>query len=113
MRFLGDLRRPVVAYVRRQRSDQHQRSLKQLADARFVGLDAARAMLLEGARTVAQQPRALQEGMDDQRLVHVELEVPRCSAEVERRIVAQNLGEYGRASCMVRMSYCGYVVQNC
>ena len=42
MRLLGDRRGLVVADVRVERGDQHQRALHQLGDARAVRLDAAR-----------------------------------------------------------------------
>ena len=81
VRLLRDLGGAVVADVRRERGHQHERALDQLADARLVRLDAARAMLLERAAAVGEQPRALQEGMDDHRLVDVELEVARGAAD--------------------------------
>src|SRR5687767_10108444 len=71
VRLLRDLGRAVVADVRRERGDQHERALEKLADAWLVRLDAARAVLLERAAAVGQQPRALQEGMDHHRLVDV------------------------------------------
>src|SRR5207248_11528058 len=68
VRFLRDLGRPVIADVRRERGHQHQRALEELTHARGVRLDAARAMLLERAAAVGEEPRTLQKGMDDERL---------------------------------------------
>jgi hypothetical protein len=57
----------------------------------LVGLDPAHAMLFEGAAAVGEDARALQEGMNDERLEHVQLEVSRGAAEVHRHIVAHHL----------------------
>src|SRR5690349_13180252 len=75
MRLLRDLGRAVVADVRRERGHEHERALEQRRDARRVRLDAARAVLVERPAAVGEEPRALQEGMDDHRLVDVELEM--------------------------------------
>src|SRR5262245_36256540 len=91
VRLLRDLGGAVVADVRGKRRDQHQRALEQLADARRVRLDAARAMLLERAAAVGKQPSALQEGMDDHRLVDVELQVAGGAADIDRYVVAEHL----------------------
>nr|GEU28044.1 chaperone protein DnaJ A6, chloroplastic [Tanacetum cinerariifolium] len=89
--FLGDGRGLVVADVRRQRGDQHQRALHQLGNAPKVGLDPVDAMLLEAAHAVGQQARALQEVVGDQRLVHIELEVARRATHGDRHVVAEYL----------------------
>src|SRR5689334_8629 len=75
MRLLRDLRRAVIAYVRRERRDQHERTLEKLGDAFGIGCNAACAMLVERTAAVGEQPRALQERVDDHRLVHIELEL--------------------------------------
>src|SRR5437660_10375410 len=47
MRLLRDCRGLVVADVRRERGDEHQRAADKLADARPVGLDSTRAVRFE------------------------------------------------------------------
>src|SRR5215472_19008696 len=75
MRLLRDRGGLVVADVRIERRDEHQRALKQLTDALAVGLDATRAVLIEALHSVGQQPDALQHVVDDHRAEYVELEV--------------------------------------
>src|SRR5690348_12414590 len=65
VRLLGDLGGTVVADVRRERRHEHQRALEELLDTRRIGLDAARAVLLERAAAVGEEPRALQERVGD------------------------------------------------
>src|ERR1043166_2523299 len=60
MRLLRDLRRAVVADVRRKRGDQHERALDELADVPLFRLDPAHAMLFEGAAAVGEDAAALQ-----------------------------------------------------
>ena len=55
---------------------QHQRAPDQLADALPIGLYAAHAVRLEAHHAVGEQARAVQEVVDDEWLVHVELEMP-------------------------------------
>src|SRR3954468_24972192 len=90
VRFLRYLRGAVVADVRRERGDQHERALQELADARLVRLDAARTMLLERAAAVGKQPRALQERIDDERLVDIQLEVSGGGADVHGYVVSEH-----------------------
>ena len=85
VRLLRDLGRLVVADVRVERRDQHQRALEQLGDALAVGLDAARAVRVEARAAVGQQAHALQDVVDDERLVDVELEVARTRRRCRRR----------------------------
>ena len=89
--FLGDGRRLVVADVRRQRGDQHQRAFHQFGNAVAVRLDAVHAMFFQAAHAVRQQTRALQEIVRDQRLVHIQLEVARGAAHGDRHVVAEHL----------------------
>src|SRR5258706_4400781 len=96
VRLLRDLRRLVVADVRVQRRHEHQRALHQFVDARRVRFDAARAVLLEAARTVGQQANALQQVVDDHRLEHVQLEVARRTGQVDRHVVAEHLAAQHR-----------------
>ena len=91
MRRLGDLRRLVVADVRVERGDQHERLAQLLVDPRAVGLDAGGAVVVEAAAGVGEQPRRLQEAVDDERLVDVQLEVAAGAAEVHRHVVAEHL----------------------
>ncbi len=88
---LGNGRRLVVADVRRKRGNEHQRTLHQLGDARPVGLDAARQMMIEAVHRIGQQPQALQHVVRDQRLEHIELEVAGSPADIDRHIVAEHL----------------------
>src|SRR5882672_10452867 len=61
VRLLRDLRRLVVADVRVERGDEHERVPQQLLDALAPGLDAGRAVLVEPRGAVGQEPHALQE----------------------------------------------------
>jgi hypothetical protein len=85
VRALGDLGGAVVADVRGQRGDQHQRALEQFGDALAPRLDAAHAVRLEAAHAVGQQAHALQEVVGDQRLEDVEFEVAGRAADADRR----------------------------
>eukprot|EP00166_Cyanidium_caldarium_P006341 ctg_902.g400 len=53
--LFGNRRRLIVTDHRVQRGDQHERLVQQGLDALAVGLDAAHAVLLEGAHAVGQQ----------------------------------------------------------
>jgi hypothetical protein len=56
-----DLRRLVVADVRIERGDEHQRIVQKLGDAFTPRLDARSAMLAEALAAVGEEPHALQE----------------------------------------------------
>ncbi len=102
VRVLGDLRRFIVADVRVQRGDEHQRFTHQLLDARRIGLDAGRTVLVEINAAVRQQARAVQEIADHQRPKHVELEVARGAAEIDRHVVAEYLAAQHRQRFRLR-----------
>ena len=99
VRLLRDRRGLVVADVRRERGDQHQR-------ARHAAGRCARDWPRCRARSARRSPRrrrassrdALQEVVDDERLADVELEVAQRAAEVDRDVVAQHLRAQHRSS---------------
>ena len=90
MRRLRDLRRLVVTDVRIERGDQHERLAQQLVDARAVGLDSDRTVVVEAARCVGEKARGLQETVDEERLEDVQLEVPRSTADVDGHVVSEH-----------------------
>ena len=69
MGMLGNLRRAVVADVRRQRGDQHQRTFQQSLDPRRVDLDSRHAVPAETVHRVGQQAHAVKRIEHDQWLV--------------------------------------------
>ena len=77
--------------MRRQCSDQHQRALQQLGNAGAIGFDARCAVLLEAAQRTGEQPHALQEVVQQQRLADIQLEVAAGSGPAHRHVVAKNL----------------------
>src|ERR1017187_3850726 len=91
VRVFGDLRRLVVADVRVQRRYQHQRFAHELLDALPIGLYANRALIVEIDAAVGKQARAMQEIANHQRTEHIELEVARRAAQVDRNVVAEHL----------------------
>ena len=109
MGFLGDRGGVVVADVRVERGDQHQRRAHQLVDATVVGLDSDDAVVGEGDRGVAEQLDALQvvEGHDG--LEHVELEVAVGAADGDRDRVAHDLGaDHGEGLGLGRVDLAGH-----
>src|SRR3989440_3114884 len=102
VRRLRDLRRFVVADVRVESSDQHQRLPHQLRDALAVRLDADRAVVVEAPAPVGEQPHRLQEVVDDERLEDVQLEVPHGAADVDGDVVAEHLGTEHRHRLALR-----------
>ena len=94
--FLGDLCRVVVADVRVERGDQHQRVVEVFLDIGFVGFDANGAVVVERAAGVGDEADGLQKVVDHHRLEHVELEVARGAADVDGGVVADHLrGHHG------------------
>ena len=91
VRRLGDPRRLLVADVRAERGDEHQRAAQMPADDGEVGLEAARAEALEGAHGVRQQARRLEQVVQHHRLVDVELEVALGAGERHGGVVAVHL----------------------
>ena len=75
MRVLGDARRAVIADVRRQRGDEHQRRAQQRIDAGTVDVEPAHAMVGEAAHRICQQRDAVERVGDDHRLVDIQLEL--------------------------------------
>ena len=91
--------------MRIERGHEHQRAFEQLADALVVGLDAARAVCIEARHAVGEEPDALQHVVDDERPVHIELEITRRAADVDRDIVAEYLGAQHRQRLALRRIY--------
>ena len=85
VRLLGDRGGLVVADVRVERGHQHQRARQSSAmRSRFGSMPRAQCSSKLAMR-VGEQPHALQEVVDDQRLEDVELEVARRAAEARSR----------------------------
>ena len=100
--FFAILRRLVVADVRVERGHQHQRALHAARRCASRSGSMPRAQCSSKLRTPsAEQPHALQEVVDDQRLEDVELEVARRAADVDRDVVADHL-----AHSIVSASHC-------
>ena len=91
MRLQRDLRRVLVADVRIERGDEHQRLVDVARGCARVGLDAARAALVERAEAVGQELDRLEHVVQDDRLVDVELEVALRAGEGHGGVVAEHL----------------------
>ena len=59
-------------------------------------------MLVEGTHRIGQQPRGLQEVVDNHRLEHIQLEVALARSEADRRIVAHYLADDHRHRLALR-----------
>ena len=92
VRLLRDLGRLVVADVRVEAGDEHERVLQVALDHRAVRLDALGALVVEAHAGIADQAGALQHIGGDQRLEHVELEVAVARADAHGHIIAHHLG---------------------
>ena len=73
--LLRDLGRLLVADVRAERGDEHERIVQVALDDGLVGAQALGAEAVEGAARIAQELQRLEHVVDDDRLVDVELEV--------------------------------------
>ncbi|MNT57513.1 hypothetical protein D3C72_1948850 [compost metagenome] len=71
MRFLGNFGRLVIADMRVQRGNQHQRLIQQLADAIAIRFNAHSTMLIKALHAVSQQADRLQIVVDHHRPEHV------------------------------------------
>ena len=66
-------------------------------------------MLFERPAAVGEQPRALQERVDDERLVNVEFEMAGCAAKVHRHVVRHRLrAEHGKCLGLRRIHLAGH-----
>ena len=109
MRMLRDLGGLVIAEVGSERRDQHQRACHQLGDARAIRLDTARAVAFKAACAVAEQPHALQEVVDQHRLVDIEFEIARGASEIDGHIVAEHLtADHGQRFALRRVDLAGH-----
>ena len=105
MCLLGDGGGFVIADVRIERGHEHQRTFEQLADALVIGLDATRTVRIEACHAVGEKPDALQHVVNDERPVHIELEITRRAADVDRDVVAEYLGAQHRQRLALRRIY--------
>ena len=92
--FMGgfrDLRRLVIADLRRQCGDQHERALHELVYAVQIGFDAYDAIVRKASARVADESDRLQQVMDHDRLEHVEFHVALAAGHGYGRVVAHDL----------------------
>ena len=90
--------------MRVERGDQHERVRQVAGDPGAVGLDALRAVLVEGARGIGEQHHRFQDVVQHHRLVDVELEVALRARERHRMVVAEHLhGHHGQRLALGRV----------
>lgn len=104
MRVLRDLRGLVVADVAVQCRHLHEVDVQVVLDLLVVGLDAVRAVRIEGHAGVAQQADGLQDVPGHDGLEDVELEVALRAGKADRRVVAEHLGgDHGHGLALGRV----------
>ena len=91
MGVLRDLRGVVVADVRVQLRDEHQRVVQVHGDALQVGLYPLETVVVEGVDDVGEQTRRLQQVSADERHEDVELQMALHGAGGDGHVVADNL----------------------
>lgn len=96
MSVFGDLGGVVIADMLIERGHQHQRFAHQGFNARFIGRDADRTMLLKIFAATRQQTDTAQNIADDERAKNIELKISRCATEIDRCIIAQHLAAQHR-----------------
>ncbi len=92
MRLLGDFRCLVVANVRGQGSDQHQRTFQMLFDSREVWFEPFCAEASEAAHRITEESYGTQNIVDDQRLENVQLKVSAGPTYPHGNIISHDLG---------------------
>ena len=90
MRGARNLRRRVVADRRRQRGDEHQRTLQKARDIGFIRFNAVEAAGDETVDAGRHQINRLQHGEGDHRLHHIEFEMSLRSGESDRLLIAEH-----------------------
>ena len=88
---LGDFSRVVVADMRVQCRNEHERIFHVIVNFLTVRLNAFCAVLLEHDARVGEQANTLVEIIDNKRLEDVQLEIARCAADVDCHVVAHHL----------------------
>ena len=91
MCVLGDLGGVVVADVRVECRDEHERVVQVLVNARAVKLYPFDAEFDEAAAGVLQQPDGVEQVVNHHGVEDVQLEVPLRACEAYRRVVTQDL----------------------
>src|SRR5205085_7132222 len=88
VRVLGDLGGVVVADVRVQSGDEHERLAQVFVNLRAVEFDAGDAVINEAVTGVFQEADRMEQVVDQHRLEDVQLEVALRAGETDGRVVA-------------------------
>jgi len=99
----------VVSHSAVQTSDQHQTLIQNCVDPLLVGLNSNDTVLGETPRAVSEQPNALEQVLDQDRLEHVEFELTVRSSDRNGGVVSDDLcGNHGQSLALSRVDLSGH-----